>query len=152
MYALRSTAGVVPTYAKFCPGNLPVWGPVETSTKFPSESVLLVYVLRTPPMSAMFVKGPLDIAELDYEKGKLRYRLPDGVRQMQYGVRSKTSGEKAYTVRVNEAGDGSCTCPDFKYRHAEDGMPCKHMQSVLSHLPTMRGDVYFDLDFVGEDF
>ena len=150
MIALKSTAGSRASYARFVAGNSPVWGPVETCTKFPSESQLLLYILRTPPVSSLSVKGPLEFAELEYTEGRLRYRLPEGVKFLHFEV-ANSAGTDTYSVRVSETGDGSCTCADWRYRHSEDGTPCKHMRSVLSYLPTLRGDVYFDVDEV-EDF
>lgn len=145
MYALKSTAGRKPSYARFTPGDSPIWGPVENSTKFPSESALLLFVIRTPPVSHMFVKGPLEIAELDYTQGKLRYRLPDGIKSLEHLVFSSDGSGRSYIVRVDPNGSGSCTCLDFKYRHGEDGTPCKHMRTAFSYLATQRGDVYFDV-------
>ena len=153
MYALKSTAGRSrPSYCKFIVGSFPIWGGVETCTKFASESQLLLQILRNPPVSSLFVKGPLEIAELDFESGRLRYRLPEGVKSLEHLVFSSDGSGRSYIVRVDPDGNGSCTCKDWQYRHAEDGTSCKHMRTAFSYLSTMRGDVYFDVDERAEDF
>ena len=145
MFALKSTRGLIPSYAKLVVGEKPLWGPVEGCTKFPTESMVLLTLLRVSSIPEDSVKGLLEIAELDHKKGKQRYRLPEGTVRMEYTVFS-SDRTKSYNVCVSAIGEGSCTCPDWKYRHAEDGTPCKHMRAVLGHLPTLRGDVYFDIE------
>lgn len=43
-------------------------------------------------------------------------------------VASYSKGGKAYTVNV---AYGTCTCPDYQYRHAETHTCCKHLMKVI---------------------
>jgi len=151
MFALKSTSGGIPTYARFVL-NQPRWVSVENSTKFSTRSGLMLHIMRSVQVSGTFVEGPLEIAELEYEEGKMRYRLTASVKNLRHEVFS-SNGRDSYIVRVNEKGDGSCTCPDWQFRHSEDGTSCKHMRAALSGLPTMRGhDVWFDIAELDEYF
>jgi hypothetical protein len=151
MYALKSMAGGKPSYALFSHNHrTPAWVSVVICSKFKTEGELLMALLRGPAVTNFYVKGPLRIAELYSTSGKQRYRLPDGVKSLSHVVHSST-GTGTYIVRVNAEGEGSCTCKDWQYRHAENGTPCKHMKAVLGHLPTQRGDVYSDME-EAEDF
>lgn len=47
-------------------------------------------------------------------------------------IKSESIDGKYYTVIHGEMNKkDSCTCPDFKYRHLEQGTQCKHLTSVI---------------------
>src|SRR5260370_7223962 len=39
-------------------------------------------------------------------------------------------GGAAYKVRLDPHGNGSCTCPDFQVRMAQEGRICKHIAAA----------------------
>lgn len=45
-------------------------------------------------------------------------------------VRSESTKGRRYTVRQDD-GNYTCTCPDFKYRHAGKGTQCKHIRARI---------------------
>lgn len=38
----------------------------------------------------------------------------------------------AYEVAIEPDGTGSCTCPSYLHRHAQDGTDCKHLAALRS--------------------
>jgi len=46
-------------------------------------------------------------------------------------VRSTSKKNKRYTLRKSYDGM-TCTCPDYKYRHAGKGTHCKHIKARLA--------------------
>lgn len=44
-------------------------------------------------------------------------------------VQSSSKGGKTYTVNT---AYGTCTCPDYQYRHAESHTFCKHLMKVIN--------------------
>lgn len=48
-------------------------------------------------------------------------------------VYSMSQKGKRYTVREDD-GQYSCSCPDFKYRHAGKGTQCKHIKTRVAQV------------------
>jgi hypothetical protein len=47
-------------------------------------------------------------------------------------VRSRSVKGRRYSVRKHDDGRYTCSCPDYKYRHAGRGTHCKHIEGRKS--------------------
>jgi len=112
--------------------------------RFQTESELLIYLLCADGRSVM-ITGPVRVVEIKAVPARFRYRLPDGVDNIEMNVRSESVVGQNYYVTVDSKGNGMCSCKDWKFRHSEDGSPCKHMKKALGYLATIRGDEWVEV-------
>ena len=131
----------MPNYADdYLPGT---WqDQLGLGTRFGTESDLLIMALAAP---ATHQAGPLAIVKVTHQPGRFRYRLPAGVVDFDATVKSETNEGRSYDLYIDNAGNGSCTCPDWQFRHSEDGTPCKHMKTVFGYLATVHGDEWVEV-------
>ena len=54
--------------------------------------------------------------------------------ERQWFIKSFTDEEKRYLVHATF----TCDCPDYKFRGAKDGSPCKHLEEILKYIEKHR--------------
>jgi len=68
----------------------------------------------------------------------------------QWHVKSERRRDLSYVVSLDEEGNPSCTCPDFRQRRAGTGKWCKHIASLHQKLLSLRAEYLIPLRRVEE--